>query len=811
MQSIKVENPFKGLLTNGNDREINFSYFADMDKVKVSKKYLQSETYKLTKLGELDSRIKNIIETKVVFLDDDKFWYDKNISKYKPDFQKHYVVFTETKIYVFLENNFETPILEEILNGYVKSIVVNGVLKIVTEESLYFLFYKRISNVKTIQFSSFFTSIDELVVTSSIADITLNNPKIVFDIVATPMIYWLREDMQGTNIKTSLYRLPDEWKVRATATSTDYYYGYVGTVYLVRPKHNTLNFNTKGLYDFDSLAGNTFVFVPVEIQNGNICLISTSVNSTSIVQPPFAYSLSGEKFYDFRNKTYKPDTSLGLPLEITVNPENALFIGTNELDLNVFNTKFTFELLPESPYITVNGRLAITQSKFFEWFNNPDYEHRINGDYNLSVTNNGFEVTSENQQIVGNFIQTVTYIDGNEVIVGKGQVFATSSSTRVIYGVEPLRSFNSSVTQSKIYIGFGIKPSTYEMISSKAIYKGEAFDKISYYGYLDLTGILLSSMLAVYGDINEFEYINGGSDYTVINNVGFLIEGGTVYYSPNDVSNAVFYKNRYIPNVYGDALISIGGMLGVIRYNKDVTLISIQVIENEIYFKVYDTVSFVIKDRDSFLEIPDGVLMSLRDGLYLSTPQERQLLSEPINDIFEEGKVTKLLYDDYNRRIMVQYEDKILGNSIYVFDLINKVWLKFKNLQLRNIAFDGENVITIDGSSFAKVILSNDTEGRVTFHKVSLGNNKLLKRLIGLRIDLDGTLTTFTDSYGHSGSLMQSNEQLERRIEEFYIHLNNQSPTVGLDFTIGFKGKIYSIEILYEVIGEFVSTEFIGV
>ena len=334
--------------------------------------------------------------------------------------------------------------------------------------------------------------------------------------------------------------------------------------------------------------------------------------------------------------------------------------------------------------------------------------------------------------------------------------------------------------------------------------KGKSIDSIT--KVLDPLMEFQPPFIDVTYHIEEFEYIKGGQDYCMVNNIGFLIRGGTVYYSPNDVSNAVFYKNRYIPNVYGDALISIGGMLGVIRYNKDVTLISIQVIENEIYFKVYDTVSFVIKDRDSFLEIPDGVLMSLRDGLYLSTPQERQLLSEPINDIFEEGKVTKLLYDDYNRRIMVQSLD-----SIYVFDLINKVWLKFKNLQLRNIAFDGENVITIDGSSFAKVILSNDTEGRVTFHKVSLGNNKLLKRLIGLRVDIDGTLTTFTDSYGHSGSLMQSNEQLERRIEEFYIHLNNQSPTVGLDFTIGFNGKIYSIEILYEVIGEFVSTEFIGV
>ncbi len=107
MQSIKVENPFKGLLTNGNDREINFSYFADMDKVKVSKKYLQSEEYKFLDLNN-KVEIRNVIDSKVINLDDDKFWYEGKVSKYSPDIQKHFLVVTTDTIYVYLiKDNLE--------------------------------------------------------------------------------------------------------------------------------------------------------------------------------------------------------------------------------------------------------------------------------------------------------------------------------------------------------------------------------------------------------------------------------------------------------------------------------------------------------------------------------------------------------------------------------------------------------------------------------------------------------------------------------------------------------------------------------
>lgn len=807
MQSIKIETPFKGLYTNAVDRDISYSYFADTDKVKVTKQYLQSEEYRLDQsLGWIhEDFVNDIVDMKIEFLDDDKFWYEKNIQKYRSDFKQHLIVFTSTTLFVYtLQQSGLEYVNAFQINGYQKSIAVNGILKILTIDGVYFLYYKRINGVKTLQFSSSYGRMENLVVTSSIADSELVNPKITFDIVATPMIYWLRSDIEGPNLRNSLYRLPSDqgWSVRGNINSGLWYNAYVGTVYLVRPRHNTLNLQTKGLYDFDSQTGVTFVFVPIEIKNNNLVLVPTSVNYTNVVMKPVFVTVTGENGWSAVGKKYRPDPSLGLPEEIEVNPENSFFVNPDDLHIAQFNSKFQFEIIPQNPYETINGKTGIKLSSFFEWFNNPEYEHKIIGRYNLSVTNFGFEVTTTNQQIVGNFIQTVSYIDGSEVIVAKGQTFATSSTTRVIYGVKPIRTFDSSVVQTKMYIGFGLKPDTYELVGSKAIYKGEVFDEIVYFGYLDLTGILLSNLLAIYGDIDEFEYVNGGQDYVLINNIGFLIKGGTVYYSPNDMTNSVFYKNRYIPNIYGDALISIGGMLGVIRYNKDVTLISIQVIENELYFKVYDTVSFVIKDKHSYLEIPDGVLMSLREGLYLSTPQERQLLSEPINDIFESGNVSKLLYDDYNRRIMVQS-----GDDTYVFDLINKVWIKHKGLKLKNIAFDGTDVITIDGSSFAKVTLSDKTEGEITFHKVNLGSNKITKKLIGLRIDLEGTLTTFKNSFGHHGAVNALNEQ--RRIEEYYIPFNDQLPEIGLDFTIKFKGKIYGIEVLYDVIGEFVNTKFL--
>jgi len=801
MEKIDVKE-FKGLYTNLLDNSANYSVFADMDKVKVNKRYLESQEYNLEKkVGWIDEKfVKDIIDLKIELLDDDRYWYEKNLQKYEPNFEQHLIAVTSTTMFVYKiqESGLEYINAFEV-NGYQKSIATNGILKIMTTKGIYFLFYKRINNVKTLELSSFFGRMENLVVTSSIVDTEINNPKITFDIVATPMIYWLREDVEGTNLKNSLYRLPSEdgWSVRGNITSGSWYNAYVGTVYLVRPKHNTLNLQTKGLYDFDSNVGLTFVFIPIEIKNNNIILVPTRVNYSEIVMKPTFVTMTGENGWSAVGRKYKPSPTLGLPVEIEVNPETSFFVNLNDLHISQFNSKFQFQIIPENPYETVGSLTGIKLNSFFQWYNNPLYEHRVIGKYSLAVSNYGFEVTTTNQQIVGNFIQTIVFVDGSEVMIAKGQTFATSSSTRVIYGVKPIRVFDTSVVQTKMYIGFGVKPDTYELVGSKALYKSEIFDETVYFGYLDLTGILLANILAIYGDIDQFEYVKGGNDYCLVNNIGFLVKGGTVYYSPNDTSNAIFYKNRYIPNVYGDALVNIGGMLGIIRYNKDVTLISLQVIENEIYFKVYDTVGYVITGKNQYLEIPDGLLLSLKDGLYLVTPQERQLLSEPINDIFEDGIIPKLLYDDFNRRIMVQKED-----DTYVFDLINKVWLKFKGLKLSNIAFDGNDIITIEGSSFARVSLVNGAEGYLKFHQSNLGSEKIAKTLCGVRIDLEGSLTMLKTSSCHYEPPTASTSQL-RRVEEYYFKYSDQVPQVNMGFELKFNGKIYSMEILYNLVGEF--------
>ena len=817
MQSIKIETPFKGLYTNASDREINYSFFADTDKVKVTKQYLQSEKYQIgNSFGTIGENYE-VVEVKKINLDtSDRYYYYNGINTYKPDYFPHIVVIANditsnnqvVLVYGYYGQTGFTyvPIYgSDRINDFKKMIEYQGTLKILTGESIYSLQYKmvKIQGVyrRSLVLVALNGKVEKNLSVSTATNLSTSNFQIKilttpFEMVYRSLVeipslaeYRVTKASDGTDLTwayefvfenytdptTGLTFIRGVWK----KTNTPLYF-YYGLAYVISYYQPPYDFSNKGRYDYDNV--DTFLAVPKKKINGYI-------------------------YYGMTRLTFHQQKAL------YPNPYNSFTAQVNNDEVGYWDSNYPHTFADENDmtntdfFSKISSTVSFTSTTefkledFLTWISEPNNVITYTGTKAVSNGTFGFDTITNPEQKYVTVIQTVSYGDEGEVIIGYGTAIDTGNLAKTIYKVNPVTAFNALATTSKLYIGFGIKPTSFEQAKIWNLAKKETPTE-TYLGYPDLTGILISNMLSIYGDVDQFEYVNGGSDYVLINNIGFLIKGGTVYYSPNDMTNSVFYKNRYIPNIYGDALISIGGMLGVIRYNKDVTLISIQVIENELYFKVYDTVSFVIKDKHSYLEIPDGVLMSLREGLYLSTPQERQLLSEPINDIFESGNVSKLLYDDYNRRIMVQS-----GDDTYVFDLINKVWIKHKGLKLKNIAFDGTDVITIDGSSFAKVTLSNKTEGEITFHKVNLGSNKITKKLIGLRIDLEGTLTTFSNSFGHHGAVNALNEQ--RRIEEYYIPFNDQLPEVGLDFTIKFKGKIYGIEVLYDVVGEFVNTKIL--
>ena len=783
MEKIDVKE-FKGLYTNLLDNSANYSVFADMDKVKVNKRYLESQEYKTEEVGKAE--IRNVVESKVVYLDDDRWWYKDKVSQYSPDYQKHYVIFTNTRIKVY-KDNFDVPILEQSLTGYIKSFELNGVLRILTSKGIFNLQYKRINNVKTLLCLQVNNGLINDTLKSSVATSVVQevDPEIRFEVVPQAQIYWLHSSLSGDGLSESKYRI----SVFDVVDGIERYEAYVGTIYLIRVLTNIFNIPTQGFYDWQNTT--TFIGVPVDIVGGQIKINITSLNWTHVMK-----SQNGA-FSNFWQ--INPDPSLGLPDWLYVDHNYVFQFGYNSLNIQNFLLKFK----ATQPLTTTTIPSPFTQyepvflSEFLDWISNPNVKHRIIGTFNLNPTDYGFEVTAGNAELLGNFIQTVVINGNEESVIAYGKISTPVSSTRVIYSVEPIKDLSALATHTKLYVGFGNIPEKYELVKTVELYKGDSFSYKEFFGYLDLSGILLSNMLAIYGDIKNFSYITEGNDYCLVNNIGFLVKGGTVYYSPNDTSNAIFYKNRYIPNVYGDALVNIGGMLGIIRYNKDVTLISLQVIENEIYFKVYDTVGYVITGKNQYLEIPDGLLLSLKDGLYLVTPQERQLLSEPVNDIFEDGTIPKLLYDDFNRRIMVQK-----GDDTYVFDLINKVWLKFKRLKLSNIAFDGNDIITIEGSSFAKVNLVNGAEGYLKFHQSNLGSEKIAKTLCGLRIDMEGSLTMLKTSSCHYEPPTASTSQL-RRVEEYYFKFSDQVPQVNMGFELKFNGKIYSMEILYNLVGEF--------
>ena len=156
MQSIKIETPFKGLYTNAVDRDISYSYFADTDKVKVTKQYLQSEKYQIgNSFGTIGENYE-VVEVKKINLDtSDRYYYYNGISTYKPDYFPHIVVIANditsnnqvVLVYGYYGQTGFTyvPIYgSDRINDFKKMIEYQGTLKILTGESIYSLQYKMV-------------------------------------------------------------------------------------------------------------------------------------------------------------------------------------------------------------------------------------------------------------------------------------------------------------------------------------------------------------------------------------------------------------------------------------------------------------------------------------------------------------------------------------------------------------------------------------------------------------------------------------------------------------------------------------------
>ena len=274
MQSIKVENPFKGLLTNGNDREINFSYFADMDKVKVSKKYLQSEEYlKVESIGSIGEGFE-VIDVKQLNLEtSDRYFYRNGINQYQPDSSPHLVVIANdivnnnqvVLVYTYFFNSGFTylELSNDRITNYVKMYEYQGTLRILTENYLYTLQWKQVKRLGDFRRTLVLEKINGNIqknnlILSSTASITeVSSFKIGFSITSINLVYQTTQPL--TNMEEfRVTKIKDNDGNESTMSSSFYF--YYGTAYIIAYNQPPYNFSNKGLYDYD--ATETFLFVP---------------------------------------------------------------------------------------------------------------------------------------------------------------------------------------------------------------------------------------------------------------------------------------------------------------------------------------------------------------------------------------------------------------------------------------------------------------------------------------------------------------------------------------------------------------------
>ena len=400
-------------------------------------------------------------------------------------------------------------------------------------------------------------------------------------------------------------------------------------------------------------------------------------------------------------------------------------------------------------------------------------------------------------------IVTLIYDDTNEYVVyAENKIYGVpQGDTRILGEIILNEGFNKKITAISVYIRYN-KGDDYQQTHYFNLTTGINYKNYSEFTIDDLSGngFYSSQTMGIVYDSSNYKPVFTFQDYIIIQGVAYGTHQSRTYFcsvGKGRIMKEVFYD--YIPEVEGNFLVNVNGDLGI--FSEQLELVSVQDSgEGYLLFAPKDSMNFRIRDQYDVATSPEGIIIHTIKGIYVTNGYERKLISEQINNIVEKNFSTGNIYYDKSEDILFYTCDE----GTFKYDFPYQYWTELDSDAVFGIrgkltfGHSGEVYETLNGK-VSLLTKSEDVLSILKTPKMNLGYPDIAKNLIYLVIDFEGKVA-YRDYYiTHA----------EREEVKFGIPITEKVPSSVLDARLVFTGKIYSIEIHYDILGEFRNAHYI--
>jgi hypothetical protein len=227
-------------------------------------------------------------------------------------------------------------------------------------------------------------------------------------------------------------------------------------------------------------------------------------------------------------------------------------------------------------------------------------------------------------------------------------------------------------------------------------------------------------------------------------------------------------------------------------------LVDFQAVEGQLIFFVRDSASYKIKNYWDLVETAEGLILNLRDGLDVVQGERRELISLPVNNIMKKHyETSEIYYNTYEKELMYFYGEGTKKLMIFRFETGTWADMDYAgvtiNGDITDIVDDYEgSMYVVSGNSVYKLEYNIDTIGYFGLTNVDLQELNYKKRLCSITTDVNGYIIV-------NGLKPNVGDYNKRTVTQHNKMLSQRKPGNWIDFSIGFKGTFYNLEMDLEV------------
>lgn len=439
-----------------------------------------------------------------------------------------------------------------------------------------------------------------------------------------------------------------------------------------------------------------------------------------------------------------------------------------------------------------------------------------------TVADIGFSNTKTNYELIA----TQVLDDKEEIIVWRYTADVDTSETKYALKIEwnyPCIDINHRLTRTRFYIKFA-GDTDYELIKD-INYLDPNLGVVStfYITESSLLGITLSQNIGFLFDsekAEDYEIITGFKSYAVENGIGIglsINDYVNVYHSTVGggvlMSDLIYTANILpLPNLsFVNAVASVNGTIAAIS-DKSTFIIKADEVSGQLAFTINDTMEYGVKNIRDVASIQNGILIHTRNGIFFTNGFDKELLSEPINNIIEQHYDTGRI--EYNSHLHEIYYIDGVFDFFYRFRMKRGKWEKIA-MDYATVSLSNVNDILIDFDGHPNYLQSDsffvyDASDLVVpavllqTNNSDLGEPSLDKLLNFIDLDFKGPITVLV-YYENVGTFFITANSATRITKRLYVPLKNRKPAKKIKF--GFAAAD-STTILYGMEIDFIVMEY---